>query len=141
MINLAVQQEKLSQKRKGLRTFQSERNNLAQSLQLIAEELSAKIQSSATDVPSSDPLRIKQAELSGRLQVLQNDTANSDAAVRTLQEELYAQQGVEELVAQLPGEIPFFTVTSSSGNTLLPRSACCKTRQQAVPDRYFGYFL
>lgn len=127
MINLAVQQEKLSQKRKGLRTFQSERNNLAQSLQLIAEELSAKIQSSATDVPSSDPLRIKQAELSGRLQVLQNDTANSDAAVRTLQEELYAQQGVEELVAQLPGEIPFL---------LLPvrlETRFCRVRHVAKP--------
>ena len=108
MVDLAAQQEKFLQQRTTQRDLQKQRHNLVQSLQLVSEELQAKLASTgASDLSPSDPLKVRQAQLAAQLPGVESAAAGADAGVQTLLQELYAQQSAEELVTQLPGNIPF----------------------------------
>lgn len=106
MVNLAHEQHKIFNKRNSQRAAQKRHYEAVQSLQLISDELRARMQSSGgTDFPSS--LRAEHAALSAQLPALQSASASTSEEVRTLLEKLYAEQNAEQLIEQLPGKIPF----------------------------------
>ena len=108
MVDLAVQQGRFLDKRRAQLELQRRRYDAAQSLQLVTDEINAKLLSSGvTDLPASDPLKLKQAELAAALPALQSAAENADSGIRTLLEELHAEGKIEELIQQLPGDIPF----------------------------------
>ena len=107
MIDLAVQQGRFLDKRRAQLAAQRRRYDAVQSLQLATDEINAKLLSSGlTDLPASDPLKIKQAELAAALPAIQSAAENADSGIRSLLAELHAEGKIEELIAQLPGDIP-----------------------------------
>ena len=127
-MSLADQQAKFREKRRDQIARQKERYDAVQSLQLAAEEISAKARASGVvDLPPSDPLKVKQAALLAAMPGLNEAAKNADQAVRTLFDELYAEQDLPQLLPQLPGDAPFL---------LFPvrlETRFCRTRHFAKP--------
>ncbi len=125
MVNLAHEQNELFARRNSRRAARQRHYDAVQSLQLISDELKARRQSGATDFPAT--LSARFTALTDQLPDLQVAAANANDEVRTLVEDLYAQQSTEELIAQLPGHTPFL---------LLPvrlETRFCRVRHFAKP--------
>ena len=130
MSDLTLQQAKFREKRRDQMAREKERYDTEQSFQLVLDEISAKLRASGqADLPLSDPLKVKQAALSAAIPSLQETAKNSEQAVRGLFDELYAEQDLPTLLAELPGDTPFL---------LFPvrlETRFCRTRHFAKPVR------
>ena len=108
MIDLAAQQAKFREKRREQLARRKEQYDAGQSFQLVLDEINARLRATGTtDLPASDPLKVRQGSLAAATPGLQAAARNAEQAVQGLLQELYAEPDFQKLLTDLPGDTPF----------------------------------